>query len=99
LGLVFLWSGETEGVLFSSSLSIFGVTRIVSPRLPRTGSGDWTGAGGVESAGGDDFGRWDSKGAVGACLVDARGLIAAGRDDSDRGLTSEGADETCRLVA
>jgi hypothetical protein len=47
---------------------------------------------------GDDFGRGDSKGAVEACLVDARGLMAAGRDDSDRGLNCGGADETCRLV-
>jgi len=69
LSLVFFSPGETEVVLLSASLSIFGTARIVSPRPLRTGSRDRAGAGGLASAGRDILDCADSEGAGEACLV------------------------------
>jgi hypothetical protein len=99
LRLVFFSPVDTEGGLFSASLSIFGAARIVSPRLPRTGSRDWTVVGGLTPAGGDDV---DSPGPCpgGACeasFVVEGGLTTAGSDDSGKEPISGGADEAFRL--
>jgi hypothetical protein len=97
LGLVFLSLTDTEGGLFSASLSIFGAARIVSLRLPRTCSGDWDGFGGLTSAGGDDVDSPAPGGACEACLAVEGGLTTAGSDDPCKEPISAGADEAFRL--
>ena len=99
LRLVFFSPADTEGGLFSASLSIFGAARIVSLRLPRTGSGDWTGFGGLTSAGGDDVDSPGPGGACEACVAVEGGLTTAGSDDSGKEPISGGADEAFRLDA
>jgi hypothetical protein len=99
LSLVFFSPGMAVMGLPSAPLSIFGTARIVSPRSPRIGSRDRAGAEGLASPGGDDLDSADSEGAGEACLVVAGGWVAAGNDDSDTELISEGAGKTFRLDA
>jgi hypothetical protein len=99
LRLVFLSPTDTEGGLFSTSLSILGAARVVSLRLPRTCSGDWDVVGGLTSAGGDDVDSPDPIGACEACLAVEGGLTTAGSDDSCKEPTPAGADEAFRFDA
>jgi hypothetical protein len=99
LRLVFLSPGDTEGGLFSALLSIFGAARIISPRLPRIGSEDRAGSGGLTFAEGDEVDSADSEGTCEACFVIEGGLTVVGRDGFGKEPISEGADEAFRLDA
>ena len=102
LGITSALPGELAGVLFSTSLWIFGGIRLISSRASRIGSGGGVAAGGVNSSGGNDFTsepcseRVDS-----ARLVCCGGVtVAVGEaptmgDDFATEPVSEGADEIC----